>query len=275
MISFRRQTDLPEVEPGFPINVERLSVATDTDQILNNVTVSVKSGDYAAIIGPSGSGKTTLASYILGLSIGNQPPVSGRVRYGDTSIYDYSENIRTQLRGKHFGYVPQSPKLIEGMSAIDNVLQPSRMSGRKVSEDVIVQVVGVMGVGRRMRTLAGSLSGGEQQRIAIVRALAHNPSVLVLDEPTANLNHELKAETNELLNGLAQELGKTVLVITHEQTSAERLIELDSGVLVGDRTIVLDEQVMNGQKLHNEGSGNDVELIFKDFKPVLTGGWHA
>jgi putative ABC transport system ATP-binding protein len=224
----------PELEANFALTVDHLTVQTAQDVLLDDVSLRINPGEYVAIVGPSGSGKTTLANHMLGIGIDNQPPAEGEVRYGDLSIFGLKDAARTALRGRHFGYVPQHANLISDMTAAENIVLPARMKNLTVNQDELDYAVDLMGIAGRLDHTAGTLSGGEQQRVSIVRALAHDPSVVVLDEPTAALNKELKLETNEMLKKLASDIGKTIIVVTHEDTTATRTVKLNSGKLVDD-----------------------------------------
>ncbi len=235
-MGFKREST-PELPDQFPIQVNGLYVQVGADTPLSSVDLTIEPGEYLAITGPSGSGKTTLANYMLGLSIDNQPPQGGEVLYGGVSIYELSEAVRTRLRGLHFGVVPQAPNLLSGFTAMENITMPTRQKGLAVNGDLLGRAMRIIDIERLADKPAEYLSGGERHRVSIARALAHNPGVLVLDEPTANLDPELKQQTNGLLKELADETGKTVVVVTHEDTSAKRQVELIGGVLQRPKSI--------------------------------------
>lgn len=233
----------PDFNPdgGFPIVVDDLHVAAGREQILSGVSAVFEPGEFVAITGESGSGKTTLASTILGLagrprrwgraSSGLQVQ-SGTVRYGDLDIYDgLSVDDRARLRGNHIGYVPQRPNFRPGQTVQDAVTLPHRLMGADPSTRFIRHYAEVMDIGGQLGKRVETLSGGQQQRANILRGLVGDPDVVVLDEPTSDLNTERKAETNDLLLELSRAMGKTLIVITHEETSATRRLHLRDGML--------------------------------------------
>ncbi len=214
------------------ITARHLSVEVGSEHPLTDVSLMIHPGEHVAITGPSGSGKTTLANYIVGLSIDNKSPAQGAVYYNETSIYDLTKDQRGTLRGTLFGYVPQAPHLFSSMSVLDNITINARKKKMPVDQKNLADLVELMGLEDKLDRIAGTLSGGEQQRVSIVRALAHDPAAVILDEPTSALNTELKQEVNWLLEDLAEEKDTTIIVISHEQTSASRIIHLEDGYLV-------------------------------------------
>lgn len=229
-----RRTPTPEISPSFAVKVEDLVVTTGSNRLLNGVSLQIDPGEYIGIVGPSGAGKTTLANCIRGISTSNRPPERGSVRYGDISIFEFNDQVRTELRGRHFGSAFQDPILDANLTAADNIKLAARLEGRLKDSGQIDRAIDLFGIRDKLGQRARTLSAGEQERVSIVRALANDPSVIVLDEPTSALDKELKKETNEMLRSLAHEIGKTVLVITHEETNADRIITLTDGRVVGD-----------------------------------------
>lgn len=246
MANHRKTTELAD---NFPLVVDDLWVQAGHDQVLRGVNLMIEPGEYVAISGASGSGKTTLANAVLGLagttnvrggsrinrlltghgSSKDTTVQRGSVYYGDVDIYSLSERQRTALRAEHVGYVPQKPILSAGRTALESILEPSRLSGRRINQAVLEERAELLGVAGQLHKLPEALSGGQQQRINILRGIVHDPSLLVIDEPTSQLNPELKAQTNDMLSQLAKSLGHTVLVITHEQTTADRIVNLAHG----------------------------------------------
>ncbi|MBI1857338.1 ATP-binding cassette domain-containing protein [Candidatus Saccharibacteria bacterium] len=239
-MTLRRTVEIPEIDPNFIIRTEDLTVQINQEQALRGVSLNIDSGEYVVIAGPSGHGKTTLANYILGMSFKNKLPQHGKVYYGDTNIYDYDEHVRTALRGRYFGYVPQGVILIGGLTVADNIELPANLNTDKmvqVNKSMVEQCIEILGIGHKLKRKAEELSGGEAQRVAIVRSLAHNPSTLVLDEPTSALDDETATETNNMLAHLAQEIGKTVIIISHKETTATRTIRLRNGIIESDKNL--------------------------------------
>lgn len=228
-----KKEKIPEIDPNFTITVDDLHVQVGPDKPLNGVSFEVEPGEYMAITGPSGSGKTTLANYILGMSIANHDPQQGGIRYGDVSIFDQSEEVRTALRSQHFGYVPQQANFLPG-TPLDNIVVPLGLRGLDADMDMVEHAATILGVTSLLRKQVKVLSTGEKQRLSIVRALAGDPSILILDEPTAALDPPMKQETNELFDNLVAELDKTVVVVTHEATHAPRILNLVGGQVESD-----------------------------------------
>lgn len=245
----------PEIPPtqahdGFSVVVDDVWARAGNEQVLRGVDLAILPGEYVAISGASGSGKTTLANTILGLagkadkrsirsSIGQL--ITGRrsekdimvqegtVYYGDVDVYSLNEQERTALRAEQVGYVPQKPYLSPGRTAMDSILEPTRLNGRKVNTALLEERAELLGVADHLHKTPEALSGGQQQRINILRGIVHDPSLLVIDEPTSQLHPELKEQTNNMLLQLAKNLGRTVIVITHEKTTAERILSLQHG----------------------------------------------
>lgn len=227
-----RRNTLPEISPDFTIRIEGVSVYTEGDTILNNVAAEIRSDEFAAIKGPSGSGKTTLLNVIGGFGFDNRAPCEGVVLYNDVDIYDFSEDKRTAIRSKHMSYVAQKPQFIENITARDNIMLPQRFRNQKIDQSNIDAAAEVLDMQNRLDTQAGVLSGGERQRAAILRAIAMNTPMMLMDEPTAALHIDLKQEVDEQLVALNKTLGKGILLVTHEATSAERIINLENGQII-------------------------------------------
>jgi putative ABC transport system ATP-binding protein len=185
---------------------------------LDDVSLTVTPGTFLAVMGPSGSGKSTLMHCAAGLDT----PTSGSVRIDGTEIAGLGEARRTELRRERVGFVFQAYNLIPSLSIEDNITLPLRLAGRKPDRHWIGTLVERVGLTDRLRHRPAELSGGQQQRAAVVRALAARPAVVFADEPTGALDLRSAHEVLELLRGLVDELGQTVVMVTHDPAAAAR-----------------------------------------------------
>ena len=187
-------------------------------EILRGIDLEIKRGETAAIVGTSGSGKSTL----LGLLAGLDSPSGGDIYLDDTNIVQLDEDERAVLRSQKVGFVFQSFQLLPALTALENVMLPLELAGgddaRVMAEDYLARV----GLGERLHHYPRTLSGGEQQRVAIARAFAAKPLILFADEPTGNLDTGTGAKIIELLFGLNEEEGTTLVLVTHDNTLADR-----------------------------------------------------
>jgi len=200
--------------------------------ILSAIDMQVNAGEAVAILGPSGSGKSTL----LGLLAGLDQPSEGRVSLLGRDLNALDEDQRAALRAGRVGFVFQSFQLLPGMTALENValaLQIGRKGGARAQAETLLREVGL---GERLSHLPRQLSGGEQQRVALARAFAGDPEVLFADEPTGNLDAESGQRIIDLLFGLRDRVGSTLLLVTHDQQLAmrcDRVLRLNAGRLPG------------------------------------------
>ncbi len=200
--------------------------------VLNDITFSLESGGFLAIVGPSGSGKTTL----LGLLAGLDRPSSGRVVLEDQDLSALDEDQRARLRAAKVGFVFQSFQLIPTLTARENVQVPLELRGEP-AEERATELLARVGLGERGHHYPAQLSGGEQQRVALARAFSTRPRVLFADEPTGNLDARTGATVVELMKSLNEELGTTLVLVTHDQNlagMARRIIRLADGSVVED-----------------------------------------
>ena len=208
---------------------------------LDDVTVSFEQGTFTAITGPSGSGKSTMLHLLSGLDA----PSQGKVFYQDKSLYDYKDNQLSVLRRRRFGFVFQSYNLVKELTGMENILLPVMLDNRKVDEDHINRIVDMLGIGDRLSHLPGAMSGGQQQRISIARALANKPNILFADEPTGNLDGKSGREVLSLLRQASHELGITLILVTHDMNvaeQAERIVQIEDGRIIRDSGKVRDEE---------------------------------
>ena len=198
---------------------------------LADVSLTVEPGTFLAVMGPSGSGKSTLMHCAAGLDT----PTSGSVVIGGVEIGGLDENRRTELRRERIGFVFQSYNLVPSLSIADNITLPLRLAGRRPDQDWISSLVERTGLGGRLRHRPAELSGGQQQRAAIVRALAAKPAVVFADEPTGALDLRSAHEVLRLLRDLVEELGQTVVMVTHDPSAAARAHEV---IVMADGRVV-------------------------------------
>ena len=204
---------------------------------LNQVSLSLAQGSFTAITGPSGSGKSTLLHLLSGLD----HPSGGRVIYQDADLYKYRDNQLSVLRRRRFGFVFQSYNLVRELTGWENILLPVMLDGRRVDEAYLNRIIDLLGIRDRLSHLPGAMSGGQQQRIAIARALASKPAILFADEPTGNLDGKSGREVLTLLRQVNHELGITLVLVTHDLNvaeQAERIIQLEDGRIARDSEVM-------------------------------------
>jgi putative ABC transport system ATP-binding protein len=187
-------------------------------EILRGIDLEIKRGETAAIVGTSGSGKSTL----LGLLAGLDSPSGGDIYLDDTNIVQLDEDERAVLRSQKVGFVFQSFQLLPALTALENVMLPLELAGREDARAMAEDYLARVGLGERLHHYPRTLSGGEQQRVAIARAFAAKPLILFADEPTGNLDTATGAKIIELLFGLNEEEGTTLVLVTHDNTLADR-----------------------------------------------------
>ncbi|WP_421902594.1 ABC transporter ATP-binding protein [Maridesulfovibrio sp.] len=205
---------------------------TETVRILDNVNLTVDSGESLAILGASGSGKTTLL-HILGTL---DTASSGNIHFAGMNINDMTPEKRAEVRNRGIGFVFQFHHLLPEFTTLENVALPAMMAGIGQGEasDMAREALGLVGLQNRIDHRVTTLSGGERQRAAIARAILLKPKVLLADEPTGNLDEKTGKMVGEMLASLNEELGMTLIVVTHNMDLAgvmKRRFELRSGEL--------------------------------------------
>ena len=203
---------------------------------LDRASFQIMPGDFISITGPSGSGKSTLLHLLSGLD----QPTSGRLTYDGQDIYSLSDRERSALRRRSIGFVFQQFHLLPVLTARENILMPLLLDKKQPDEAYLEQLMQLLGIGSRLTHLPHELSGGQQQRVAIARALIAQPDVIFADEPTGNLDSRSGGEVMEMLSAIHEKMGKTLVIITHDNRMAgmaDRRFSIVDGVLteVGGR----------------------------------------
>jgi putative ABC transport system ATP-binding protein len=202
-------------------------------QVLQRLNLDVDKGDFVGFMGPSGSGKTTLLNLLGGLDV----PTHGSITVAGDEITHMSANKLTQWRARHVGFIFQMYNLIPVLTAFQNVELPLLLTKLSKSErrKHVETALGVVGLAERMNHYPRQLSGGQEQRVAIARAIVADPTFLLCDEPTGDLDRKSADEIMELIHRLVKEHGKTVLMVTHDPVVAKRAdltLHLEKGLLV-------------------------------------------
>jgi putative ABC transport system ATP-binding protein len=195
--------------------------------------VEFERGAYTAIMGPSGSGKSTLLHCIAGLDT----LTSGQVFLGDIDLSSLSEKKLTLARRDRIGFIFQTYNLIPTLTAIENIELPMALAGRKGNQEWVDRIVDTVRLRDRLNHRPSELSGGQQQRVAVARALASQPEIIFADEPTGNLDSRAGAEILMFMQKAVQELGQTIVMVTHDPTAAAyagRVIFLADGRIVDE-----------------------------------------
>ncbi len=188
--------------------------------VLNDISFAIAKGEFMALMGPSGSGKSTLLNLIAGIDKAD----SGAIRVGGIDITTLSETELAQWRSNHVGFIFQFYNLIPVLTAFENVELPLHLTGLSAKErkDHVEMALGVVHLKERMDHYPGQLSGGEQQRVAIARAIVTDPTILVADEPTGDLDRQSAEEILGLMENLNEESGKTIIMVTHDPRAAQK-----------------------------------------------------
>ena len=210
--------------------------------VLTNISLVIEEGAFLALMGPSGSGKTTLLNLIAGLDQADQ----GIIRVGGVDITSLSESDLAAWRAGHVGFIFQFYNLIPVLTAFENVELPLMLSGlsKKERQEHAAMALGLVNLQDRMDHYPGQLSGGQQQRVAIARAVVTDPTILVADEPTGDLDRGSAEEVLALMERLSGDLGKTIIMVTHDPRAARKarsMKYLDKGVLADAPQITFSE----------------------------------
>lgn len=204
---------------------------------VDNVTAAFEEGEFCAVTGPSGSGKSTLLHLLSSL----ENPTSGTVTYSGKPLSSYNDNQLSILRRRRFGFVFQAYNLVQELTGYENIVLPVMLDRRKPDEAYLQKIIHLLDIEDRLDHLPGAMSGGQQQRIAIARALANKPSILFADEPTGNLDGKSGREVLQLLKYAGKELGVSLILVTHDQHVAEqadRVLTIEDGRITSDSKAV-------------------------------------
>lgn len=212
-------------------NVNKIYGTAVKTQVLTDINLNFEKGSFNSIIGQSGSGKSTLLNIIGTLDT----PTSGEVILDGVDTAKASKNRLAELRNKSIGFVFQFHYLLPEFTALENVLMPYRIGGGKVTKEIIdkaKEYLTLVGLEKVINNNATKMSGGQQQRTAIARAILNNPSIILADEPTGNLDSDSTETIYNLLRGINEKFGTTFIIITHDRHIAEkadRIIEITDG----------------------------------------------
>ena len=206
--------------------------ASGTLHILRDLSFDIAAQQTCAIVGASGSGKSTLLSIMAGLDT----PTAGHVHLAGVDLFAMTEDQRAAWRARHIGFVFQSFQLMGHMTALENVMLPLELAGAAHARDTAKDMLARVGLAERLNHYPKVLSGGEQQRVALARAFVVKPSLLLADEPTGSLDHASGERIMDLMFALNQELGTTLVLVTHDPKLAARcqqVLTIDAGQLKG------------------------------------------
>ncbi|PTW59087.1 putative ABC transport system ATP-binding protein [Breoghania corrubedonensis] len=225
-------------QPAISLRNVHLSLGTGAARvhILKGIDLDIVQGHSVGIIGPSGSGKSTLLMVMAGLERAD----SGTVRVAGTDLTGLSEDDLARFRGQHVGIVFQSFHLIPNMTALENVAVPLELAGEAHAFERAKDELAAVGLGERATHYPAQLSGGEQQRVAMARALVTQPDILIADEPTGNLDESTGSTIIDLMFEAQERRGTTLVLVTHDRTLAERCttsVRIHSGFIDGDPII--------------------------------------
>ena len=220
------------------LKIENLSKTfgenTNKVEALKNITFSVNKGEFISIIGASGSGKSTLLHLISGIG----KPTSGKISIQDEDISKYNMNQLTVFRRRHIGVIYQFYNLVPILTVRENIELPIRLDSRRIEEKKIKYIIDLLNLTGKENYLPAQLSGGEQQRVAIGRAIINNPSIILADEPTGNLDTKNSDEIMEYLKYSNKKYNQTIIMVTHNEKIAlksDRIIKIQDGSILFDK----------------------------------------
>jgi putative ABC transport system ATP-binding protein len=247
----------PFPDPARPVAARALDIVktygtgSTTVHALAGVSVELYRGEFTAIMGPSGSGKSTLMHCLAGLD----SVTSGSVAVGDIELAGLSDKKMTTLRRDRVGFVFQAFNLVPTLTALENITLPVDIAGRRPDQQWLDTVIDTLGLRDRLSHRPSELSGGQQQRVACARALASRPEIVFGDEPTGNLDSRSSAEVMGILRRSVDELGQTVVIVTHDPRAAaysDRVLFLADGLIVGELRNPTADSVLDQMKAFEE-----------------------
>ena len=207
-------------------------------EALKDINMHVRPGEVVGLVGPSGSGKSTLLSIVAGLDT----PTRGTVRVDGEDLFAVGEDARAALRARKIGFVFQSFQLLGNLTALENVMLPLELAGRRDARQAASDMLARVGLSERLGHYPKVLSGGEQQRVALARAFVVQPAVLLADEPTGSLDFATGEKVMELMFDLNREQGTTLVMVTHDRAIAalcQRRLTVEAGRIVADERVDL------------------------------------
>jgi putative ABC transport system ATP-binding protein len=207
--------------------------------VLHEISAEFAPGEFVVLVGKSGSGKSTLLNLVSGIDT----PTSGQVCVAGQELTRLSEHARTLFRRKQIGFIFQFFNLVQTLTVFENMLLPLELNGRTArrDRDYVLELLRQVGLADRRDTYPDKLSGGEQQRIAVARALVHDPLLVLADEPTGNLDEETGRLVLDLLDSLTRQAGKNLLMVTHSSEVvglADRVFRMTEGHLVEEQRVL-------------------------------------
>ena len=213
-------------------NLKKVYGSGETEvKALDDISFQVEEGEFIAIIGPSGSGKSTLLHSIAGL----EKPTSGNVYFYDKDIYKMSKKELTILRRQKIGIIYQFYNLIPTLNVEENIILPIELDRKKIDTKKLDEIIKFLGLEKRKKHLPNELSGGQQQKVAIGRALMINPTIILADEPTGNLDSKSSEEIMQVLKKANKDYKQTIIMITHNleiAKLADRIIKIEDGKII-------------------------------------------
>ena len=214
------------------IQIENLTKSFGNLQVLKGVSLSIKKGEVISTVGPSGAGKTTLLQLIGTLD----KPSGGSIRFNGEELGKMSDSRLATFRNRHIGFVFQFHQLLPEFTALENIIIPALIAGRKrkEAEAEAMELLRIMGIEQRAQHKPSEMSGGENQRVAVARALINRPDVILADEPSGSLDSYNKEELHRLFFDLRDKLGQTFIIVTHDESLAaftDRTIRMVDGVI--------------------------------------------
>lgn len=213
-------------------NLKKVYGSGETEvKALDDISFQVEEGEFIAIIGPSGSGKSTLLHSIAGL----EKPTSGNVYFYDKDIYKMNKKELTILRRQKIGIIYQFYNLIPTLNVEENITLPIELDRKKIDTKKLDEIIKFLGLEKRKKHLPNELSGGQQQKVAIGRALMINPTIILADEPTGNLDSKSSEEIIQVLKKANKDYKQTIIMITHNleiAKLADRIIKIEDGKII-------------------------------------------
>lgn len=213
-------------------NLKKVYGSGETEvKALDDISFQVEEGEFIAIIGPSGSGKSTLLHSIAGL----EKPTSGKVYFYDKDIYKMNKKELTILRRQKIGIIYQFYNLIPTLNVEENVTLPIELDRKKIDNKKLDEIIKFLGLEKRKKNLPNELSGGQQQKVAIGRALMINPTIILADEPTGNLDSKSSEEIMQVFKKANKDYKQTIIMITHNleiAKMADRIIKIEDGKII-------------------------------------------